>query len=178
MDEETLLTQGHLAYEFYDGVSEPRARGALCCVHHVLLECFVAPLHYLAERLRPEKPIDTLAFYRTVAETFATWSEALALEDFVPTENPRVFNVTRALHFASSLPSGRARSIVRHFIQILTRTHMASDIDLDFCCRVVAAFAARDDVLNNVLSGAIAQDLDQCQANPEEWMARAWFHKG
>ena len=180
MDEQVFLQRGYEAANFSDQVREPRGRGALCCVHHVLLECFVAPLHYLTERLRPEKPIDTLAFYRAVAETFATWNEAPTQRDLVPTENARVFNVARALQFTNSLPSVRARAILRHFIQVMTSTQLPPDaaIDLDFCCRVIAAFVVRDDALNNVLCGAIAKDIDEYQANPDEWMARAWFHKG
>ena len=180
MDEEKFLRNGHLAYEFKDGVTEPRARGALCCVHHVLLECFVAPLHYLTERLRPEQPIDSLAFFQAVAETFATWDETLTKRDLTPTGNPQVTNIARAVQFANSLPSTRARAILRHFILVMTGAQLPSGatIDLDFCCRIVAAFVVRDDVLNNVLSGAIGRDLDRYQANPDDWLADAWFHRG
>jgi hypothetical protein len=180
MDEEKFLRNGHLAYEFKDRVTEPRARGALCCVHHVLLECFVAPLHYLTERLRPEKPIDNLSFFQAVASTFATWDEALTQSDLAPTENPQVINTIRGLQLANSLPSIRATAILRHFIRVTTGMKLppGASIDLDFCCRLVAAFVVRDDVLNDVLSGAIAKDLDQYQADPDAWIANAWFQKG
>jgi hypothetical protein len=180
MDEVKFLRNGHLAYEFKERVTEPRVRGALCCVHLVLLECFVAPLHYLTERLRPEQPIDSLAFFQALADTFGTWDESLTQRDLTSTENPQVINVIPAVQFANSLPSTRARAILRHFIWVTTSMQLPprATIDLDFCCRIVAAFVVRDDVLNNVLSGAIARDLDQYQANPDDWLADAWFHRG
>jgi hypothetical protein len=48
-------------------------------------------------------------------------------------------------------------------------------IDLDFCCRVIAAFAVHDEALDNIMSGAIARELDEYEANPDEWIAKAWY---
>ncbi len=177
MDEKYYLENAYLAYKFKDEIVDRRARGALLCAHHVLLECFVAPLHYLAQRIRPEKPIDTLIFFKGVAETFSTWNEASNQDELVFTENPQVINRPRAFQFVTSLRPARASAILLHFMQIVTKIAIPAgrSIDLDFCCRIVGAFVVRDDVLNNILSGAIANDLDEYDADPELWQANAWF---
>lgn len=176
MDEQLHLANAYLAYQFKDTVSNAAAIGALECAHNVLLECFVAPLHYLDQRIRPTVPLDTLALFKAVARTFETFQhiEPEVASDRI--ERVQFVRWAEAVKLIESSTSRQARSILRHFVRVFARMMLPQDtrIDIEFCCKLVGAFVAHDDVVQCIFSGALARELAKIKDNPDHWVEDAW----
>lgn len=168
------------AKHYHDSLEDSRAKGALVALHQVLLECYGSPLHILRQPLKPDAPLDNMIFYQAAALAFSTWCENARQSGSPCASKAGVINATKAIEFAQEHPLPRVKSFLNFFLQILSTLSLPPNaaVDANFCCRILAAFIEKEEIWQNIQTGALARDFAESRKDFFNWWLHAWFQPG